>query len=96
MTYSSEEKRLYIEEYKRLDLSISAYVKQKNIPKSTFRDWLKKENTENTETFGELKFEEIKEPVFALATDKIKIELKDGYSKSLLQEILEVILRNDK
>lgn len=99
-TYTDKEKEEYLEEYRNSNLSIGAFAREKNIPVSTFRGWLTKEMEIR---FGELNLGEIttnksiaSKPSTVFITDTIRIELKEGYDKNLLKNIMEVLLSNDK
>ena len=98
-SYTIEEKERALEEYRNSTLSLNEFTKQKNIPMSTFRGWLDKENEIR---FGEINIgdDTTKVPPPRATTvflnDSIRIELKDGYDKTFLKNILEVILQDAK
>ena len=76
------------------------YTREKNIPASTFRGWLTREIEIR---FGELNLEEVSpnkttpsKTSTVFITDKIRIELKEGYDKNLLKSLMGVLLNNDK
>ena len=78
--YTKEEKERYMKEYKKSRLSISKYTKSVGIPEATFRGWITKE----------------KQSSMIFATETIKIELKRGYNKKLLRNVMEVLIEDVK
>ena len=95
--YTKEEKEKYMKEYKKSRLSISKYTKSVGIPEATFRGWIKKENEIE---FGEIDIKEEtrkeKQSSMIFATETIKIELKRGYNKKLLRNVMEVLIEDVK
>ena len=96
--YTNKEKEEYLDEYRNSNLSLGEYTRQKNIPSSTFRGWLAKETEIR---FGEINVGEdnLKIPSAKISTvfitDKIRIELKEGYDKTLLKNIMGVLMKDD-
>lgn len=97
-TYSDEEKRAYIEEFKASGMSQSAFSNEKGIAKTTFRDWLK---MDKQMAFGEIDLNQTgnlteKKPKYkktmVFAKEDIKIELKEGFDKQFLRDIVEVLI----
>ena len=99
--YSNRQKREYLEEYRKSGKTPAEFSKRKNIVLSTFCNWLRESKSEIepqsdielevNEDFGEVKIEDIN-PSLMLVTDKIKIELQEGYNKQFLHKLMEVIL----
>lgn len=99
--YSKEEKMAYVEEYKVSGMSQKAFARQKGIPDTTFRGWLR---LERAMAFGEIELkptiapvvtEKTMQPVkktMVFAKDDIRIELKEGFDKELLKKIVEVLI----
>ncbi len=93
-TYSEEEKMEYVERYKSSGENIERFALENGIPGTTFRDWLKNDE--------ELKFGEInimpklpnktKANVTIFSSEKIRIELKEGFDKEFLKQIMEVMI----
>ena len=101
--YSKEEKIAYIEEFKESGMTVTSYAREKGIPPTTFRGWLR---LERALAFGEIdlkpQFNEsprvalkLNQPVkktMIFAKDDIRIELKEGFDKNLLKKIVEVLI----
>lgn len=101
--YSKEEKLSYVESFKESGMSIAAYAREKGIPETTFRGWLR---LDRAMTFGEIdirpQFNEASNATFkpnqpirktiVFAKDDIRIELKEGFDKELLKKIVEVFI----
>ena len=99
-TYSEEEKKAYVDEFKESGLSITAYARERKIPTTTLRDWLR---LDKALEFGKIDLEKDlkseqatmkqiphkKSIVFAM--ENIRIELKEGYNKKILKQIIEVL-----
>ena len=95
-TYSEEEKIAYVEEFKESGMSITAYAREKEIPATTLRGWLR---LDRALSFGEIDIKphnvqpqiapQKKSMVFAM--ENIRIELKEGYNKEFLKRIIEVL-----
>ena len=98
-SYSIEEKEKYLEEFKISNLSIKEFTKNNNIPTSTFRGWLDKEDEIR---FGQIDISNNNVNLSAprtttvFASENIRIELKHGYDKHFLKNILEVLIQYDK
>lgn len=98
-SYSIEEKEKYLEEFKTSNLSIREFTKNNNIPTSTFRGWLDKEDEIR---FGQINISDNNVNISAprtttvFASEYIRIELKHGYNKQFLKNILEVLMQYDK
>lgn len=97
--YTQEEREKYIKDYKESKLSIAQYIKKANIPEATLRGWITKENMQ---VFGEVKLDENttnqnqigNESSVIFEMEKIKIELKKGYNKKILKNLMEVLIDN--
>ena len=96
-TYSEDEKIEYVEEFKKRDVSQSEFCREKSIPESTFRGWLQQEKNM---TFGEINLksheetrmqETVKRPMI-FSGDNIRIELREGFNKEFLRNIVEVMI----
>ena len=94
--YEKKEKQAYIEDYKKSGESLAKYALENGIPETTLRGWLKEDK--------ELKFGAIevnssvpplprisKSPI-VFATENIRIELKENFDKTLLMQIVEVLI----
>ena len=98
--YSDEEKRVHLDKYKVSGKSKTEYARENDIPEATFRAWVKEENysdfgmieTETNED-GKVVTKIIRPIIFA--NENIRIELREGYDKSFLKRIIEVLI-NDK
>ena len=98
--YSKEEKIAYVEEFKSSGMSANEYSREKGIPATTFRGWLR---LDRALEFGEIdlksgEIEQISKVVppirktMVFAKEDIRIELKEGYDKELLRNIVEVLI----
>ena len=95
-TYSEEEKIAYVEEFKESGMNVTMYAREKGIPDTTLRGWLR---LDRALAFGEidLKAQHITQPItpqkksIVFAMENIKIELKEGYDKTFLKQIVEVL-----
>ena len=97
--YSEEEKIACVEEFKRMDRSVSAtgFAKGHDIPASTFNGWIKE--YENM-SFGRIRIEQCVVPpisksnrnTIVFASENIRIELKENFSKELLKKIVGVLI----
>ena len=101
--YSKEEKIAFVEDYKESGMSVATYAREKGIPSTTLRGWLR---LERALAFGEIdlkpQFNETSNtlpkttlPVkktMIFAKDDIRIELKEGFDKELLKKIVEVLI----
>ncbi len=91
--YSKEEKMEYVERYKESGETVARFAQENGIAETTFRDWIKYDK--------ELKFGEIdispnsinktKPNVTVFSSKNIRIELKEGYDKELLKQLMEVL-----
>ena len=90
--YSDEEKASHVKKFNQAGVSIKEFAREHDIPESTFRGWLEKENP-----FGKIGLNQEKPTVYrsrqimAFACENIKIELKEGYDKIFLAQIIEVL-----
>ena len=101
--YSKEEKIAFVEEFKASGMTCNEYSREKGIPSTTFRGWLR---LDSALEFGEI---DLRETVIAQASrptpvirkttvfakEDIRIELKEGYDKGLLRNIVEVLINAD-
>lgn len=95
--YTDKEKERYLEEYQNLDLTPGQYAREKGISPSTFNGWLAKETDIR---FGEIQSEDTGRATIVRAskvfiTDTIMIELKHGYNKDFLRNVVEVLISDD-
>ena len=98
-TYEKEEKQAYVEDFKNSGESISRYALEKGIPPTTLRGWIKAEEEVH---FGAIAIKPSSTTVAkstksatVFVCENIRIELKEGYSKTFLKKIVEVLI-NDK
>lgn len=96
--YTTEEIEYALSEYKESGLSMSEYTRNKGIATTTFRGWLNKNKINELEGFGLINFETTNDAKINIAkvvvnfnTDKIKIELKEGYDKKMLKNIIKAV-----
>lgn len=100
-TYSNEEKTLYLEEFREREISQGEFAREKGIPLTTFRGWLARDTSlafgeidisngaKNKDSTAQTKIKEKRPMVFA--GSNIRIELREGYDKEFLKNIVEVI-----
>ena len=97
--YSEAEKQSYVAEFKNSGQKINAFAKDNNIPVTTFSGWLKA----NVDvSFGKIQKNESNTPATSVpktnrktmifASEDIRIELKENYSKKFLKEVVEVLI----
>lgn len=94
--YSSEEKRLHLDQYKVSGKCKTEYARENGIPEATFRAWIKEENysdfgildagTNETENVPK-----ITRPII-FTNENIRIELREGFDKEFLKRIIEVLI----
>ncbi len=99
MVYEKEEKQAIMEEYKNSGKSLREFTDEIGIPASTLQGWIK---AEQTMTFGAIELNSSKhilpktmKPATVFATNNMRIELKEGYSKELLKSIIGVLVNDD-
>lgn len=95
-TYELEEKLELLAKYHASEQSPFSFSKENDIPESTFRGWLKEEqelsfgaidlNTQKPKVPKEVR----KSMIFAC--ENIRVELKEGFDKQLLKQIMEVLI----
>lgn len=99
--YTQAEKLAYVEEFKASGMSQKRFAKEKGIPDTTFRGWLK---SDRALEFGEICLKppatnyEPKEPVrktMVFAREDIRIELREGFDKQFLRKIVEVLINDN-
>ena len=100
--YSNEEKEEYLAQYHASGKRKTEFARENNIPEATFRAWI---DNENNSMYGRIDFERINNqeskvtnivrPIIFMS-DKIRIELQEGYSKELLKNVIEVLLNDTK
>lgn len=98
-TYEKEEKIAYVEEFKSSGESIARFALEKGIPETTLRGWLKEDKDL---TFGTIEIKPanlvppkgFKSPT-VFATENIRIELKEGFNKTFLKRIVEVLINDN-
>lgn len=95
-TYEKEEKQAYIEDFKNSGETIGRYALEKGIPETTLRGWLKEDREL---TFGAIEIKPSNMPLpkttksaTVFATENIRIELKEGFNKNFLRNIVEVLI----
>lgn len=101
--YSEEEKKRWMEEFKRNGKSAKAYAKEIGVPASTIRFWARKEiNKKYNNSFGKIKIvDDVTTNITGDKTQvkycgsKITIILEKGYDKKFLMNVIEVLV-NDK
>lgn len=98
-TYKDEEKQAYVEDYKNSGETIARYALEHGIPETTLRGWIKAEEEVH---FGAIAIKPSSTTVAkstksatVFVCENIRIELKEGYSKTFLKKIVEVLI-NDK
>ena len=98
-TYSEEEKMAYVEEFKNSGMGSTTFAREKGIPESTLRTWIREDR--NLE-FGAIEIgapkintAEVLKKKTVFANENIRIELKEGFNKEFLRKIVEVLI-NDK
>lgn len=97
-TYTEEEKMNYVADFKERGMSITEYAKEMDIPDTTFRDWVKvdrnlgfgKVNINKTFTSVAQSTDMPKKPM-VFVNENIRIELKQGFNKQFLKQIIEVL-----
>ena len=95
--YTDKERERYLEEYQNSDLTMTQFAREKGIPASTLKGWLSKETDIR---FGELQTEvntrtAMLRPNRVFITENIRIELKYGYNKDFLKNVVEVLMADD-
>ena len=97
--YSIEEKLSYVTDFKASGQTIANFCRDRNIPETTLRDWIK---LDKYETFGAISLNEpsseiqkpiIKQPMIFVGPN-IRIELKEGFDKLFLKKIVEVLIND--
>ena len=95
--YSEEEKRLHLDQYKVSGKTKTEYARINAIPEATFRAWIKEENFAN---YGMLDINGSEAPMAKIikpticANENIRIELRNGYDRKFLREIIEVLIND--
>ena len=96
--YSEAEKEKYVRGFKSCTLTLDEYANKMQIDSEKLKEWLK--NTKYSEKFGLLTFDmqsnienASSSKNLTFITNNIRIELKSGYDKALLRNIMEVILK---
>lgn len=96
--YTQEEKIAYVEELKSSGMSVTEFSNLKNIPSSTLSGWLR---LERALAFGEIDIKPqaqaiptsvVVKKTMVFAKDDIRIELKEGFDKDFLRNIVEVLI----
>ena len=93
--YSEEEKISYVEAYKQSGVSINQFAEENNIPSSTLRGWLDKEQEFG---FGELSLKPRQQDIpkavkktSVFANETVRIELKEGFDRDFVLKMVEVM-----
>ena len=100
--YAAEEKIAYVEEYENSGMSIAEFAREKRLPASTLRSWLR---LNQAMTFGEINLSQTtsitktativpKKPT-VFVSDNIRIELREGFNKDFLRRIVEVLINDN-
>lgn len=96
--YSKEEKIAYVEEFKSSGMNLAEFARSKNIPSTTLRGWLR---LDRALAFGEIDLKPqpqvvppalVVKKTMVFAKDDIRIELKEGFDKEFLRNIIEVLI----
>ena len=96
--YSKEEKIAYVEEFKASGMNIAEYARTRNIPNTTLRGWLR---LDKALAFGEINIRPqtnavppapVVKKTMVFAKEDIRIELKEGFDKEFLRNIVEVLI----
>ena len=93
MTYSKEEKTMWLEDWQKSGKGAWAYAKENGLIPQTFVTWTKKEQKEKTE-FVEIKTkikQKLQTSEILIEKGDIKIHLPFGMSSNELSSIIECI-----
>ena len=98
--YSIEEKRSYVTDFKASGQTIAKFCRDRNIPETTLRDWIK---LDKYETFGAISLtepsNETQKPIIKqsmiFVDPNIRIELKEGFDKQFFKKIVEVLINDN-
>lgn len=96
--YNEEEKRDYLDGFKVSGKSKTEYARENGIPEATFRAWVKEEqygafgSIDINEPVSQPRLRESVKPIIFCDTN-IRIELREGYNKEYLKQIIEVIAK---
>lgn len=97
--FSEEEKEKYVRGFKKCTLPLYDYARKMNINSEDLKRWLKEDK--GTALFGKIEMSDIVQtPRNATSTktaikfesDTIKIELKENFDKTLLMNMMEVVM----
>ena len=95
---NKEKRKAYIQEYFASDLSQRDFANSKGISTSTLKNWLK--DYEEQPKFGKIDLadnnittveKQLSKRTIQFFCENIKIELKEGYNKNFLRNIVEVL-----
>ena len=97
-TYSEEEKLSHLELLKESGLSVNEYAREKDITETTLRDWIK---VDRELGFGKININKpfstvtgitnmVKKPM-VFVSENIRVELREGFDKNFLRQIIEVL-----
>lgn len=93
-TYSEDEKKAVIEDYKKSGLGSTAYAKEIGIAESTLRGWIKEDRGMS---FGAIEIKpsatipKAKNNTMVFVCENIRVELGEGFDKEFLKRIVEVL-----
>ena len=92
--YSKEEKMEYVEKYKKSGETVARFALENGIAETTLRDWIKYDEELK---FGEISIQpkpisKIKTNVMIFSSENIRIELKEGFDKEFLKQLMEVLI----
>lgn len=98
VTYEKGEKQAILEEYKRSGRSLKGSAEEKGILASTLQGWIK---DDKNLIFGAIEVNSSNpplprtiKPAIIFSTEKMRIELKEGFDKELLKSIVGVLLHD--
>ena len=86
--YTEEEKIEIVEEWKNSGLGSTTFAREKGIPDSTLRGWIKEDRDMSFGTIDVKESKQISNVVsnrMVFSSNNIRIELKDGFDKQFLR-----------
>ena len=93
-TYSEEEKKAIVEDYKKSGLALKTYAKEIGIPESTLRGWIKEDREMS---FGAIEVKpsvtipKAKNNTMVFVCENIRVELGEDFNKDFFKRIVEVL-----
>ena len=93
--FNEEEKKQYIDNFKKSGLSINKYAKENGIPRASLYRWIKEEaefgfSEIKTIQKNEDKLKSTKKKAL-FENEMVRIELKEGFNKDFVLKIVEVM-----